>query len=163
MQRGRRTQLLTEAVIAAHGGFEGVDADGVTAMEYWQLTGRRGEPGTRSDVMPADWDAGEARESLQSLASIFDDAGTPYASRPNPTLGAAFPRYDHLARVDEWRIGETRSNLPSGQADTGGDPSRHPGSIPPRHATPRPVRPPPLIPQARSLSRPMPAQAKQSF
>ena len=119
--KGRRTQLLTEAVIAAHGGFEGIDADGVTAMEYWRLTGRRGDPGTRSDVMPADWDAGEARESLQSLATIFDDAGTPYASRPNPTLGAAFPRYDHLARVDEWRIGETRSSLAAGQADAVGD------------------------------------------
>ena len=37
--KGRRTQLLTEAVIAAQGGFEGVDGGSVDAMEYWRLTG----------------------------------------------------------------------------------------------------------------------------
>ena len=119
--KGRRTQLLIEAVIAAHGGFEGVDADLVRAMEYWRLTGRRGEPGTRSEVLPAEWDADDARDSLQRLAASFDDVAMPYASRPNPNIGAAFPRYDHLARVDEWRIGETASTTTSGVAEVGGD------------------------------------------
>ena len=119
--QGRRTQLLTEAVIAAHGGFEGIDAGGVAAMEYWRLTGRRGEPGTRSEVLPADWDVEEARYSLLRLAASFDDAGMPYASRPNPNLGAAFPRYDHLARVDEWRIGNASRSVPAESGDVDHD------------------------------------------
>ena len=109
--QGRRTQLLTEAVIAAHGGFEGLEADEVRALEYWRLTGRRDEPGSRRNVLPEDWDADAARESLARLAATFDDPEMPYASRPDPQLGAAFPRYDHLARVDEWRIGETRTTV----------------------------------------------------
>ncbi len=104
---GRRTQLVIEAVIAAHGGFAGISAAEILEMEYWRLTGKRDEPGSRNPVRPSDWDAAAARDSLARLAARFDDPAMPYASRPDPQLGAAFPLYDHLARVDEWRIGET--------------------------------------------------------
>ncbi len=107
----RRTQLLVEAVIAAHGGFEGIDADDVTQMEYWRLTGRRGEPGKQTDVRPEDWSAAEDAAMLARLAADFDSVSTPYASRPDPTIGPSFPRYDHLARVDEWRIAENGAAL----------------------------------------------------
>ena len=72
-------------------------------------------------MLPAEWDAVDAHDSLQRLAASFDDVAMPYASRPNPNIGAAFPRYDHLARVDEWRIGETASTTTSGVAEMGGD------------------------------------------
>ncbi|MEK9553903.1 MAG: PD-(D/E)XK nuclease family protein, partial [Alphaproteobacteria bacterium] len=110
---GRRTQLVIEAVIAAHGGFSGIAAAEVLEMEYWRLTGKRDEPGSRNPVRPPDFDAAAARDSLAGLAARFDDPAMPYASRPDPQLGAAFPLYDHLARVDEWRIGETGS-VPTG-------------------------------------------------
>ena len=103
---GRRTQLITEAVIAEHGGFAGIEAAEVLEMEYWRLTGKRDEPGSRKPVRPPDWDAAAARDSLARLAARFDNPAMPYASRPNPQVGAAYPQYDHLARVDEWRIGE---------------------------------------------------------
>ena len=107
----RRTQLLVEAVIAAHGGFEGIDADDVTQMEYWRLTGRRGEPGKQTDVRPEGWSAAEDAAMLARLAADFDSEATPYASRPDPAIGPSFPRYDHLARVDEWRIAENGAAL----------------------------------------------------
>ena len=118
--QGRRTQLVTEAVIAAHGGFAGIAAADVLEMEYWRLTGKRDEPGSRKPVQPPDWDAAAARDSLARLAARFDDPAMPYASRPDPQLGAAFPLYDHLARVDEWRIGETGpvgAGVPTAPAD----------------------------------------------
>ncbi|MGC6452292.1 MAG: double-strand break repair helicase AddA [Candidatus Puniceispirillaceae bacterium] len=102
----RRTQLLVEAVIAAKGGFEGVNSDVVAAMEYWRLTGKSGEPGQRVDVRPDSWDAEKDFQMLAKLAADFDDPATVYASRPDPAIGPAFPLYDHLARVDEWRLAE---------------------------------------------------------
>lgn len=102
----RRTQLLVESVIAARGGFEGLDSAVVEAMEYWRLTGKSGEPGQRVDVRPDGWSAEEDFDMLTRLATDFDMPATAYASRPDPAIGPAFPRYDHLARVDEWRLVE---------------------------------------------------------
>ena len=115
---GRRTQLLVESVIAAEGGFDGIPADDVVAMEYWKLSGRRGEAGSREDVRPPDWDAADTRASLERLVTRFDDPAMPYASRPNLSVELPFARYDHLARVDEWRIAESAAS--AGIDDQGG-------------------------------------------
>ena len=48
---------------------------------------------------------------LARLAADFDSEATPYASRPDPAIGSSLPRYDHLARVDEWRIAENGAAL----------------------------------------------------
>ena len=55
VEAGRRTQLLTEAVIAAYGGFDVIAGDDIAAMQYWKLAGRRGEAGLIVDVMPDGW------------------------------------------------------------------------------------------------------------
>ena len=104
---GRRTQLLVESVIAAEGGFDDIPADNVVGMEYWKLSGRRGEAGSREDVRPPDWQAADTRANLERLVMQFDDPAMPYASRPDLSIDLPFARYDHLARVDEWRIAET--------------------------------------------------------
>ena len=102
----RRTQLLVESVIAARGGFEGLDSAVVEAMEYWRLTGKSGEPAQRVEVRPDGWSADEDFDMLARLATDFDAPATTYDSRPDPAIGPAFPQYDHLARVDEWRLAE---------------------------------------------------------
>ena len=102
----RRTQLLVESVIAARGGFDGLDSALVEAMEYWRLTGKSGEPAQRVEVRPDDWSADDDFGMLAQLATDFDAPDTAYASRPDPAIGPAFPQYDHLARVDEWRLAE---------------------------------------------------------
>lgn len=113
VEAGRRTQLLTEAVIAAHGGFAGIDAAPVIAMQYWKLAGRRGEAGRIMNVMPDGWQADAARASLAALFTSFDDPATAYASLPDPSVRLPFARYDHLSRVDEW--------LPAASANGGAD------------------------------------------
>ena len=113
VEAGRRTQLLTEAVIAAYGGFAGIDAAPVIAMQYWKLAGRRGEAGRIVNVMPDGWQADAARASLAALFTSFDDPATAYASLPDPSVRLPFARYDHLSRVDEW--------LPAASANGGAD------------------------------------------
>ena len=102
----RRTQLLVESLIAEEGGFGGVSAAAVRGMEYWQITGKRDEPGKCHDVRPDAWDAKAARRKLEALVAEFDDATRSYDSHPDPDITPAFPVYDHLARVDEWQIAE---------------------------------------------------------
>ena len=102
VEAGRRTQLLTEAVIAAHGGFAGIDAASVIAMQYWKLAGRRDEAGRIVNVMPDGWTADAARDSLAALFTSFDNPATAYVSLPDPSVRLPFARYDHLSRVDEW-------------------------------------------------------------
>ena len=102
----RRTQLLVESVIAAYGGFDGLDSALVEAMEYWRLTGKSGEPAQRVDVRPDDWSAEADFDMLARLATKFDNPATAYASRPDPAIGPAFPQYDHLARFEEWRLAD---------------------------------------------------------
>ncbi len=115
VEKGRRTQLLIEAVIAAYGGFLEVAADDVVAMQYWKLTGRRSEGGSRTDVLPKDWQAEDTYASLAQLLARFDDPDCAYASLPDPAVRPAFPRYNHLARVDEW-LGGVGAKISSGRS-----------------------------------------------
>ena len=111
---GRRTQLLIEALIAAEGGFEGLppavfggdsgDVLGnVSGMEYWQLSGRRGQIALPTDVMPPEWLAKDVRDQLTDLVTSFDDPATAYASEPDKKHALPYSNYRHLARLAEWQ------------------------------------------------------------
>ena len=101
--KGRRTQLLIEALIAAEGGFESLSAGEVGAMEYWQLSGARGKIAVPTNVMPDDWQPTDTRTHLSDLVKLFDDPATPYPSEPDIKQRPAFSPYRHLARVAEWQ------------------------------------------------------------
>jgi ATP-dependent helicase/nuclease subunit B len=102
---GFAPQLPLEAVIARHGGFNGVRAAEVSDLLYWHLKG--GAAG--GDERPAGGDAAslaaEALEGLQALVAVFDDPATPYAARPHPEHAPRYSDYLHLARVREWASG----------------------------------------------------------
>ena len=110
VEAGRRTQLLTEAVIAAYGGFDAIAGDDIAAMQYWKLAGRRGEAGLIVDVMPDGWDVAAAHDNLAALVASFDDPDMAYASLPDPSTRLPYARYDHLARVEEWLPVESASD-----------------------------------------------------
>ena len=46
VENGARNQLSVEALIASEGGFDRVPAGAVSQIEYWQISGRRAQPGT---------------------------------------------------------------------------------------------------------------------
>ena len=102
---GLAPQLSLEAGIAAAGGFAGVAPGPVTELAYVRLSGGRqpGEEKVLSDGVPGI--ASEALEGLGRRIAAFDEAETPYRSRPHPMLMRRPGDYDHLARVQEWLTG----------------------------------------------------------
>jgi ATP-dependent helicase/nuclease subunit B len=100
---GRRTQLLIESLIAAQGGFDGLEGGAVQTMEYWQLSGRRDKIAIQTDVRPTDWEPATTHAELAALVQLFDDPATAYPSEPDCKYAPAFSVYRHLARIAEWQ------------------------------------------------------------
>jgi ATP-dependent helicase/nuclease subunit B len=105
---GLSPQLALEAAIAQAGGFEGLSPAGIAELVYIRLGGGA-EPGEakciestgRTEIPPADELARQALERLAGWVAHFDDATTPYLSRPRPQFVDYPGDYDHLARVAE--------------------------------------------------------------
>ncbi len=106
VQLGIASQLPLEAAIASTGGFSGIAAATVEAMEVWRLSGGA-EPGKalaiEGDAMDV---ARRALEGLKRLVEEFDKPETPYASVPRAAFAPRFSDYAHLARVKEWSVAE---------------------------------------------------------
>ncbi len=104
IEGGLAPQLPLEAAIARAGGFEGIAAAEVMALAYWRLSG--GDPPGETVAAGADIAAlaDAAQDGLDRLIARFDDAATPYLSRPDPHRAPRFPDYAHLARVQEWSV-----------------------------------------------------------
>lgn len=100
-------QLPLEALIAARGGFEGIEAGEPARLEYFHLSGR-GAGGVIEDRSAP---KGKTLEQalvdtegrLAALVGAFAEEGARYLSRKIPRRGRVFVGdYDHLARVAEW-------------------------------------------------------------
>lgn len=102
---GYAPQLPLEAAIAQAGGFPGIDAATVGALEFWQLKG--GAEGGKTVVASDEpmTAAAEALEGLRGLIQAFDNPDTPYEARPHPEHAPRYSDYLHLARVAEWSSG----------------------------------------------------------
>lgn len=101
--RYQALQLPVEAVIAARGGFPDTGAlIEIERIEYWQLKGRRHQPGVIVDVTPeGDW-VSQAEQHITDLLERFTLANEPYISEPDPAQASPYSPYKHLARVGEW-------------------------------------------------------------
>jgi len=102
---GYAPQLPLEAVIARHGGFEGVPPRDPSQLLYWRLTGS----GAGGEEKSAGDDPArlmrDALEGLKGLVRAFNDPATPYQARPHPEKAPMYSDYLHLARVREWSAG----------------------------------------------------------
>ncbi|MBT7570013.1 MAG: double-strand break repair protein AddB [Rhodospirillaceae bacterium] len=99
---GFSPQLPLEAAIAVAGGFDGIEAGEVTALDYWRLTGTEPAGQVRSAGGDAGELADEAHEGVLELITRFDDPATPYEARPRPAQAPRYSAYEHLARIKEW-------------------------------------------------------------
>jgi ATP-dependent helicase/nuclease subunit B len=104
---GFSPQLPLEAAIAEAGGFAGVSAAPVTALEYWRLSGGA-PPGEVMSLGADDADlrrlVGQAIAGCRALVAHFDDPSTPYRAVPRPEKAPRYSDYEHLARVKEWSV-----------------------------------------------------------
>jgi len=107
VRQGFAPQLPLEAAIAEAGGFDGIAAEAVSALEYWRLSG--GDP--PGEAFPLARSAEELRRLVEdALAGLcrliagFDDPCTPYRAVPRPERAPRHSDYGHLARVKEWSI-----------------------------------------------------------
>ena len=106
IRKGVRNQLAVEGLIAVEGGFDGLPAGPIKALEYWHLSGKKSAPGEIKTPFDEMFDADEIRYRLESLATDFDQAGTAYPSEPDPSTVPHFKPYQHLSRSREWLYGE---------------------------------------------------------
>lgn len=105
MTDGRAPQMPLEAAIAARGGFDGIPAAEVEALEHWHVSGGF-EAGTVAPFRPKGITlpevSEEAFEALNTLAEDFLLGDRPFLARPHPARTPKGDEYDHLSRYDEW-------------------------------------------------------------
>jgi ATP-dependent helicase/nuclease subunit B len=101
LEQGQAPQLPLEALIALRGAFDGVAADGVAALRFWQLSGKA-EGGAQKDTrLPAAELAALAEAGLMRLLAHYDRPEAAYPPRFMPKVAPRTP-FQHLARLDEW-------------------------------------------------------------
>ena len=104
-ESGLAPQLPLEAVIAEHGGFKIEAKNSVEELTIVQLSGGR----SPAKIIPFKNNIQELMaktlKGLRTRVAAFDQAETPYLSRPTPMFITRVGDYDHLARVKEWSSG----------------------------------------------------------
>ncbi len=103
---GFAPQLPLEAWLAEVGGFEGLAAAAVEDLIYWELKGGVPVQKQKRPVKDIAHTVTAALTGLQGLIEAFKNPSTPYLSNPKPDM-AGYGDYDHLARVKEWRGGQS--------------------------------------------------------
>ncbi|MFH1157991.1 MAG: double-strand break repair protein AddB [Pseudomonadota bacterium] len=107
VKAGLSPQLPLEAVILEKGGFEKISGK-VSELIYWKVTGSGQNPVEKKSAVPKDASAdqiiADAEAGLKALVARFDDASTPYLSRPRHDAKPRFSDYEHLARTKEWSV-----------------------------------------------------------
>lgn len=107
--KGISPQLPLEAAIIHASGFDGIDATTVAGLSYISASG--GEPPGEERAIKkvaADDLADTALSELTRLVADYDREDTDYRAVRRPAFASAY-RYDdyaHLARVQEWSLGE---------------------------------------------------------
>jgi ATP-dependent helicase/nuclease subunit B len=118
-------QLPLEGLIVEAGGFETIGPRRVSALEYYQVSGRgeggeicaRGTRDREKNGKPAltlPEALAETGRRLEEIVSYFAAPEAEYLSRKIPKRGRVFVGdYDHLARVAEWSVtGDLPDEIP---------------------------------------------------
>lgn len=101
-REGLAPQLPLEALIAANGGFAGVQDTRIAKLRYISASG--GEPPGSEVTIDQEVEAiiEATRKGLERLIATFDNPSTPYRAVRRPSYDYRYDDYKHLARVSEW-------------------------------------------------------------
>jgi ATP-dependent helicase/nuclease subunit B len=107
IKAGFAPQLPLEAEMVRVGGFPGVPAARVAALEFWHLHGKidGGERCRRIKDADVPEVCEDALGGVRNLVADFDLGETPYLARPRDSVAPKYDDYEHLARVREWSAG----------------------------------------------------------
>ena len=110
--KGFSPQLLLEALIAAHGGFDGVEAIATCELAYVKLSG--GVPAGEIKSSPAKLTelVSRAEAGMITLLGAYAQTGQPYLANPEPLRADMEREYDYLSRWREWAHLLGRGNTP---------------------------------------------------
>ena len=108
VKAGLSPQLPLEAVILEKDGFEKISGGKVSELIYWKVTGSGQNPVEKKSATPKNTEIEQiimdAETGLKELTARFDEASTPYLSRPRADAKPRFSDYEHLARTKEWGV-----------------------------------------------------------
>ncbi len=99
---GYAPQLPIEALIAASGGFEGLNSAPIEQIMYWRLGDK---PIIFKDEINQLLERTQAQ--ILKIINLFSFKETGYLSRPNPKHLPEYSDYEHLSRVKEWSVEAT--------------------------------------------------------
>ena len=106
---GRSLQLRVEAMLAGNHAYDDIkDGDiaehpSIDDLSYWYISGKRGEAGKATSVMPDEDDViAESHAGITALLEEFNDPDKGYPSEPLDKEANIYSDYKHLARVKEW-------------------------------------------------------------
>ncbi|MFO1184740.1 MAG: double-strand break repair protein AddB [Bauldia sp.] len=106
---GFAPQLGLEAAMARQGAFAPVPAGTEVAALGWLGVNNAGfrdvERSAVASGLTADDVAARSLSLFSALVAAYDNADQPYRSQERPMFERRYPgEYDHLARLDEWRL-----------------------------------------------------------
>ena len=95
-------QLLLEAAMAEHSGFEKIKGKARTVhLAYWQANGL-GDGGAVKEIKASDELVPKMMALVAKMVAHFGNPATPYEALPWPEFVPHFNDYAHLERVAEW-------------------------------------------------------------
>ena len=72
-------------------------------LQYWKISGKRGEAGKAQSVLPKDDDIiARSRDGITTLLEAFANPDQGYPSEPLVKEASPYSDYKHLARIREW-------------------------------------------------------------
>lgn len=108
VESGLSPQLPLEALMIERGAFDRVPPDTVAKLIYWKVTGSGQLPVEQKHMADDTHGAAEltiaAEAGLKALIDHFATEDSAYLSLPRSGIKAPYSDYNHLARVQEWRI-----------------------------------------------------------
>ena len=104
VNKGLSPQLPLEAMMIGEGAFPDLKPNYIKELSYWKLSG--GDPAgyIRAAGDPPSELIKKALPGLIALLDYYEKPGTPYLARPDAAIAPRYSDYDHLERVQEWRV-----------------------------------------------------------
>ncbi len=106
VNKGLSPQLPLEAMMVMEGAFPDIKPNYIKELSYWKLSGGDPPGYIRAAGNPPSELIKKAMPGLIALLDYYEQPDTPYLARPDVAIAPPYSDYDHLERVQEWRVAD---------------------------------------------------------